>query len=69
VTEGYRTNSFISEVMALVNEHAFDWLDAPMVRVAAADVPVPRAEVLEDLAIPNTQAIVKGCLQVLGKAS
>jgi pyruvate/2-oxoglutarate/acetoin dehydrogenase E1 component len=65
VTEGYRTNSFVSELMALVNEHAFDWLDAPMVRVAAADVPVPRAEVLEDLAIPNTQAIVRGCLQAL----
>ncbi|NOZ27020.1 MAG: dehydrogenase [Chloroflexi bacterium] len=67
VTEGYRTGSFISEVMALVNEAAFDWLDAPMVRVAAADVPVPRAESLEDLAIPNTQAIVRGCLEVLGK--
>ncbi|MCD6289176.1 MAG: dehydrogenase [Anaerolineae bacterium] len=67
VTEGYRTNSFISEVMALVNEAAFDWLDAPMVRVAAADVPVPRAESLEDLAIPNTQAIVRGCLEALGK--
>ncbi len=68
VTEGYRTNSFISELITLVNEVAFDWLDAPMVRVAAADVPVPRAEVLEDLAIPNTQAIVRGCLQVLGKS-
>ncbi len=67
VTEGYRTNSFISELITLVNEHAFDWLDAPMVRVAAADVPVPRAESLEDLAIPNTQAIVRGCLQALGK--
>ncbi len=67
VTEAYKTNSFISEVFTLVNEHAFDWLDAPMVRVAAADVPVPRAETLEDLAIPNTQAIVQGCLEVLGK--
>jgi pyruvate/2-oxoglutarate/acetoin dehydrogenase E1 component len=56
-------------LITLVNEAAFDWLDAPMVRVAAADVPVPRAEVLEDLAIPNTQAIVRGCLQALGKGS
>ena len=39
--------------MAQINEVAFDWLDAPMVRVAAANVPVPRAEVLEDQAIPN----------------
>ena len=42
--------------MAQVNELAFDWLDAPMVRVAAANVPVPRAEMLEDMAIPNVRA-------------
>jgi 2-oxoisovalerate dehydrogenase E1 component len=61
VTEAYENTSFINEVMAQVNEKAFDWLDAPMVRVAAANVPVPRAEVLEDLAIPNVQRIIAGC--------
>jgi len=65
VTEAYRSTSFISEVMAVVNDHAFDWLDAPMVRVAAADVPVPRAEVLEDLAIPNVNRIVEACRKVV----
>ncbi len=44
---------------------AFDWLDAPMVRVCAADVPVPMAESLEDAAIPNVDAIIKGVRQVL----
>jgi len=65
VTEAYENTSFINEVMAQVNERAFDWLDAPMVRVAAANVPVPRAEVLEDLAIPNVPRIVAACRKVV----
>ncbi len=65
VTEAYENTSFINEVMAQVNEEAFDWLDAPMVRVGAANVPVPRAEVLEDLAIPNVQRILEACRKVM----
>lgn len=65
VTEAYENTSFINEVMAQVNELAFDWLDAPMVRVAAANVPVPRAEVLEDLAIPNAGRIIDACRKVM----
>jgi len=66
VTEAYENTSFINEVMAQVNDLAFDYLDAPMMRVAAANVPVPRAEVLEDLAIPNVQRIVAACRKVVG---
>jgi len=65
VTEAYENTSFINEVMAQVNERAFDYLDAPMIRVAAANVPVPRAEVLEDRAIPNVQRIVTACRKVV----
>ncbi len=65
VTEAYENTSFINEVMAQVNERAFDYLDAPMVRVASANVPVPRAEVLEDMAIPNVQRIVAACRKVV----
>jgi pyruvate/2-oxoglutarate/acetoin dehydrogenase E1 component len=65
VTEAYENTSFINEVMAQVNELAFDWLDAPMVRVAAANVPVPRAEILEDMAIPNVGRIVAACRKVV----
>ncbi len=65
VTESYENTSFINEVMAVINEQAFDWLDAPMIRVAAANVPVPRAEILEDLAIPNTKRIVEACRKVM----
>ena len=65
VTEAYENTSFINEVMAQVNEQAFDYLDAPMVRVAAANVPVPRAEILEDGAIPNVGRIMAACRKVV----
>jgi pyruvate/2-oxoglutarate/acetoin dehydrogenase E1 component len=66
VTESYENTSFINEVMMQVNDAAFDYLDAPMVRVASANVPVPRAEILEDLAIPNTNRVVAACRKVIG---
>jgi pyruvate/2-oxoglutarate/acetoin dehydrogenase E1 component len=65
VSEGYENTNFINEIMAQVSDLAFDWLDAPMVRVAAMNVPVPRAEVLEDMAIPNTNRIVAACRKVV----
>ena len=65
LTEGYRTGSFISELAMRIQEEVFDWLDAPVVRVGAADVPVPMAETLEDAAIPSVEAIVSGIRQVL----
>ena len=65
VTEAYENTSFINEVMVQVNEQAFDYLDAPMVRVAAANVPVPRAEILEDEVIPNVGRIIAACRKVV----
>ncbi len=51
--------------MAQVSDAAFDWLDAPMLRVAARNVPVPRAEVLEDAMIPNVDRILAACRKVV----
>lgn len=65
VSEAYENTGFINEVMMQVNEQAFDYLDAPMIRVAAANVPVPRAEILEDMAIPNTSRIMAACKKVV----
>lgn len=65
VSEAYKTGSFISELAMRIQEEVFDWLDAPVVRVAAADVPVPMSETLEDAAIPGADAIVAGIRQVL----
>jgi pyruvate/2-oxoglutarate/acetoin dehydrogenase E1 component/TPP-dependent pyruvate/acetoin dehydrogenase alpha subunit len=66
LTESYENTSFINEVMAQISDAAFDWLDAPMVRVAAANVPIPRAETLEDEAIPNVKRIMAACRKVMG---
>jgi len=67
VTEAYRTGSFLGELFAVVNEEAFDYLDAPMVRVAAADVPVPMSETLEAAAVPSTESVIAGIRRVLGR--
>jgi 2-oxoisovalerate dehydrogenase E1 component len=65
LTEAYKTGSFISELAMRIQEEVFDWLDAPVVRVAAADVPVPMSEALEDAAIPTVDRIIDGIRQVL----
>jgi len=65
VTEAYKTGSFISELAMRIQEELFDWLDAPVTRVCAADVPVPMSEPLEDAAIPNVEAIIAGIRRAL----
>jgi pyruvate dehydrogenase E1 component beta subunit len=53
-----------SEMAALCMEHAFDYLDAPLVRVCAADVPLPYAANLEALALPQADQIVEAVKKV-----
>lgn len=53
-----------SEIAALMMEHAFDYLDAPVVRVTGADVPMPYAANLEHLALPQVDAIVEAAKAV-----
>ena len=56
--EAPRFGGFGGEVAALVCEHAFEWLDAPIRRVAALDTPVPYAAELEDAHLPQVADIV-----------
>jgi len=65
VTEAYKTGSFISELATRIQEELFDWLDAPVLRVAAADVPVPMSVPLEDAAIPNVDRIVDAIWKIV----
>ena len=53
-----------SEIAALCMEHAFDYLDAPLERVCAADVPLPYAANLEALALPQAFHIVEAAKKV-----
>ena len=67
-SEAYKEGNFVCELMARIQEFAFDDLDAPIERVCAANVPVPMSPVLEDEAIPTTDKIVAAAKRTLGKA-
>jgi pyruvate dehydrogenase E1 component beta subunit len=53
-----------AELSAEITERAFDYLDAPVKRVSAADAPMPYAKNLEELAIPNVEQIVAAVKEV-----
>jgi pyruvate dehydrogenase E1 component beta subunit len=67
VEEGWATSGIGSEIAALMMEHAFDWLDAPVKRVAGPDVPMPYAANLERLALPQVENIAEAAKAVLYK--
>ena len=58
VHEDTRTGGVAGEITARINEQAFAWLDAPVLRVTAADVPLPYSPPLEDYVLPQTPDIV-----------
>jgi pyruvate/2-oxoglutarate/acetoin dehydrogenase E1 component len=67
-SEGYKNSNFVCELAMLINEHAFDYLDAPMVRVCSADVPIPMSPTLEAAAVPTTDRIIAAAKKLMGKA-
>lgn len=56
-----------TEIVALLAEKAFSYLEAPILRVAAENVPIPFSPVLENFVLPNKNKIVKGAKKLLGK--
>jgi pyruvate/2-oxoglutarate/acetoin dehydrogenase E1 component len=58
VHEDTRTGGIAGEITARINEESFAWLDAPVLRVTAHDVPLPYAPQLEDFVLPQTADIV-----------
>jgi pyruvate dehydrogenase E1 component beta subunit len=67
VEEGWPFAGIGSELAALAMEQMFDWLDAPVVRVHGADVPMPYAANLEKLALPQVEHIVEAAKRVTYK--
>jgi pyruvate dehydrogenase E1 component beta subunit len=67
VEEGWGPMGVGAEIVAKVVEHAFDYLDAPPVRVHQTDVPLPYAANLEVLALPSVEKIVKAAHAVAYK--
>ena len=58
VEEGWQQNGVGAEVAARIMEHAFDYLDAPVLRVSGKDVPMPYAANLEKLALPSAAEVI-----------
>ncbi|MEC7942993.1 MAG: pyruvate dehydrogenase complex E1 component subunit beta, partial [Pseudomonadota bacterium] len=64
IEEGWPVAGMGSEIAAIMMENAFDWLDAPLKRVCAADVPLPYAANLEEMALPQIGDIVRAAKSV-----
>jgi pyruvate dehydrogenase E1 component beta subunit len=67
VEEGWPQGGVGATIAALVSEHAFDHLDAPVLRVTGADAPVGYSRVLERAAVPDARAVAAAALQSLAR--
>lgn len=68
VNDAYKTNGFIGEISAIISESdAFDYLDAPILRLAGEDVPIPYNHALETAMIPSVERIKKNILNLVNK--
>jgi len=64
VEEGWAQSGVGAEIAARLMEHAFDYLDAPVLRVTGKDVPMPYAANLEKLALPSVAEVVEAARAV-----
>jgi pyruvate dehydrogenase E1 component beta subunit len=65
VEEGWPHGGVGANLSTLITEQAFDHLDAPVQRVAGADVPMPYSRPLEQAAIPNSSSVVEATLATM----
>jgi len=64
VEEGWQQSGVGAEIAARIMEHAFDYLDAPVVRVSGKEVPMPYAANLEKLALPSVAEVIEAAKSV-----
>lgn len=67
VDEGYERYGVTAELAAVIAEGAFYYLDAPVKRLGALDVPVPFSPVLEDLTVPTAASVVEVVKTLCGR--
>ncbi|MEW6374924.1 MAG: transketolase C-terminal domain-containing protein [Thermodesulfobacteriota bacterium] len=65
IHEGCRRGGIGAEISSLIMEEGFDYLDAPIERVGALNVPIPYSEPLENAVIPDEEEIIKAVKKVL----
>jgi pyruvate dehydrogenase E1 component subunit beta len=63
--EGWPYAGTGAQIVSMIQEEAFDDLDAPILRVTQADIPMPYAKNLEAMAKPNADRVVEACKKVL----
>jgi pyruvate dehydrogenase E1 component beta subunit len=69
VEEGWPTYGVGAEVAAGIQERCFDYLDAPVLRLGGAEVPMPYSRELERASIPSAETIAAAALRVVGKTA
>lgn len=67
VDEGYERYGVTAEIASVIADGAFYYLDAPVKRMGAMDVPVPFSPVLEDLTVPTEQSVFEMAKQLCGR--
>ena len=67
VDEGYQRYGVTAELAAVISEGAFHYLDAPVRRLGAMDVPVPFSPALEDLTVPTSERVVETAKVLCGR--
>ena len=65
VEEGWKSFGVGSEVAAQIYEQAFDYVDAPIRRVAQTEVPLPYNRTLEQMALPQVEDVIQAVKEVL----
>jgi pyruvate dehydrogenase E1 component beta subunit len=65
VEEAWPLGSIATEITYMVQKKAFDYLDAPVIRVTSADVPLPYAPTLIEQALPNSEKVIKAVKEVM----
>ncbi len=68
VDEGYEQYGVTAEIASVIAEGAFDYLDAPVRRMGAMNVPVPFSPVLEDQTVPTAEAVADAARTLCGRA-
>jgi pyruvate dehydrogenase E1 component beta subunit len=63
--EGWKYFGTGQGLAALIYEHAFDYMDAPIQHVNSADVPMPYSKVLERAALPNKNDIIQAAKKIV----
>ena len=68
IDEGYERYGVTAEIASVIADGAFYYLDAPVKRMGAMDVPIPFSPVLEDLTVPTATSVVQMARTLCGQS-